>query len=755
MALRRVSVASLLTVLTVSGLFGCGGPGPVRPQDDFVVEGKVRLPQGSPLDPQELRVLGANGSSDLAADGSFAVEVNEDGLNLLAVVGQDGRLVLLGFLGTREAEAELSGRSTAAALLYMALGGQFQEAWLQERMFEALGVEPEVAALDAELSGILAADPGALADGNDALVNAVMAARERLAARGRSGAGAFVTAQTSDADPTGMGGSGRSFPADLLAAAATDKNYVVITDPHEEAGMETLLADSGTGVYLKNSKRRPARLFAYETGVKVGDGPVVQVGPVPVGSYLSVPPSNSLEFGATLGAIASGDFMSTPLAPAYSEPAELPLENGTTRTYYTVIALAPSLSAELPAVFTDSRFFGFRSEWDRQLLELDFEVFWSNLILPVMANVGLGLAVTKVNYQAVRSTALNVMGVAAPILTPIGIGNPMGAERARALAALIEKAALDESADVYWALVENARNALGAAARPGSVDPRAFARAVGSAGGILKIVALVLTGADVVAVVSDMAGNPPGAAWEVIRTEVSAKLTPSEGQVGKYAPSTDFKVVIDAPLDGGSYVYRWSTSGEYGYLYDYLGQEGQSLETTRSQVLYVANAPNAITDDLRDTIAVEVYKDDGSGKVAPGAALVAQATATVIGKEKQDLFAGRWFYHTASYADGAGNPRVCQVIYLGIKLVPGATTYEATGTGFYDPYYYGSTLAVGYRTGQTVPPPTDDNPCPYERLQDGEYQKLLTGGWGPAGSEDPGLFNGRFQGMVVEVVVTY
>ncbi len=748
MALRRVSVASLVTVLSISGLVGCGGPGP-NPRDDFVVEGKVRLPHGSPLDPQAVRVLSANGSSDLAADGGFAVEVNEDGLNLLAVVDQDGRLALLGFLGTREAEAELSGRSTAAALLYMALGGQFQEAWLQELMFEALAVEPEVATLDAELTGILAADPAALAAGSDALINAVMAARERLAVRGQSGAGG-----PGDVTTSGMGGPGRPVPAEWLATAA-DKNYVVITDPHEEAGLETLLADSGTGVYVKNSKRRPARLFAYETGVKVGDGPVVQVGPVPVGSYLSVPPSNSLEFGATLGAIASGDLLNTPLAPAYSDAAELPLKNGTTRTYYTVVALAPSLSAELPAVFTDSRFFAFRAEWDRQLLELDFEVFWSNLLLPVMANVGLGMAVTKVNYAAVRSTALTVMGVAAPILTPLGIGNPMGAERARALAALIEKAALDESADVYWALVENARNALGAAARPGSVDPRAFARAVGSAGGILKIVALVLTGADAVAVVSDLAGNPPGASWEVIRTEVSAKLTPSEGQVGKYAPSVDFKVVIDAPLDGGSYVYRWSTSGEYGYLYDYLGQEGKSFETTRSQVLYVANAPNAITDALRDTIKVEVYKDDGSGKVAPGAALVAQATATVIGKEKQDLFAGRWFYHAASYADGAGNPRVCQVIYLGIKLVPGATTYEATGTGFYDPYYYGSTLAVGYRTGQTVPPPTDDNPCPYERLQDGEYQKLLTGGWGPAGSEDPGLFNGRFQGMVVEVVVTY
>ncbi len=741
MALRRTVLAMVGTALALSGLVACGGQRPQ--QEDLLVEGKVVLPPGSPLSHGALRVLSSNGSSDVAADGGFAVQVNDDGVCLVALVDAAGRLALFGFLGTRDPAAELSAASTAGALLYFALGGPFQEAWVQELMVEALGGEPEVGTLGSELDAILAADPSALADGSDALVDAVMAARDRIAARG----------------PTEAGATGAAGVLPAWVAQAADKNYVVIQDPHLEAGLETLLADSGTGVYVKNAKRRPARLLLYETGVKVGDGPVVTVGPTPIGSYLSVPSSNSLEFGATLGAIASGDLLSTPLAPGYSEAVDVPLRNGTTRTYYTAVALAPSLSDELPAVFTDSRFFPFRNDWDRQILELDFEVFWSNLLLPVIANVGLGMAVGKAtSYDVLHSTALNVMGVVAPLLTPMGVGNPMSGDRARTLVALIEKAALDESADVYWALVENARNALGAAARPvgSGFDPRSFARAVGTAGGAVKIVALLLTGADVVAVVSDMAGEPPGASWELVRTEVSAKLTPQQAQVGRLEPSAAFDVTIDAPLDGGSYVYRWSTSGQYGYLYDYVGAEGKSIETTRSQVLYVANAPNAITDDLRDTVKVEVYKDDGSGTVPPGAPLVATATATVVGREKQDLFRGRWLYASGTYDDGFGNDRICEIVYLAIKLVPGGKTYSATGTNFYDPYYYHSILTAAYVDGMAVPPPDPDYPCPWQLLDGGEYLVGLTGGDGPAsGGGNEALFRSRFQGMIVEVVVTY
>lgn len=746
MALGRVAVvgSGLLLVSAVLGACsGPSGPGPVPPQADYVVEGKVRLPPGSPLHLSSLQVMSPVTATTPGADGSFAVEAGSDGLNLLALVDQGGKLMLMGFLGTREDDAELSARSTAGALLYMALGGQFQETWVQELMFDALPTEPEVAVLGAELGGMLAADPGALADGSDELVNAVLAARDRIAARSSAA----------------NGGAGGGVPlAVAWLQAQADKNYVVITDPHEEAGLEPLLADSGTGIYVKNAKRRPARFFLYQTAVKVGDGPVTQLGAVPVDPVLAVPPSHSLEFAASLWAVASGDILNAPLAPSYSEPVDLPLAPGTTRTYYTVVGLAPSFSPELPPIFTDPRFFGYREQWDQALLELDFEVFWTNVLLPVIAQFGLGMALSKVNYEAVRSTALKVMGLTLPVLAPIGIQDPLTGDRARALARVIEEAALGRDTFYYWSVIDHARAVLDAAARPpaSGFDPRSFAKAIASAGGVMKVVAAVLKSADLLAVIADMTANPQGASWEAIRTEVSAKLMPKEGQVSRLAPSTEFDVIVDAPLDGGSYVYRWSTSGDYGYLYDYVGQEGKSLETTRSRVLYMANQPTAITEALRDTIKVEVYRDDGSGKVAPGAPLVAQATGTVIGKEKQDLFRGRWFYERHEFADAYDNPRVCQAIYLAITLVPGAKEYLAVGSNFFDPYKFGGTLSVPYTTGY-VPPAVDpaQNPCPAQRLADGEYQELLTGSWGPPPGDDMVYFRSRFEGMIVEVNVTY
>lgn len=745
MAVRRAAVRGFQVLLALVGLAACSGPGPVQPDGDLVVEGKVLLPPGSPLDPTTLRVMSAVGATGLGADGGFALGVGTDGLNLVALVGPDDTPTLLGFLGTRDEEGELSARSTAAAFLYMALGGQFQEAWLQELMFAALTSEPEVDTLAEDLSVVLADDPGALAAGSDAFVDAVMAARDRIAMRS-----AAVSAA-----------GGRSAAAPLAVSwlrAQADKNYVVIMDPHEEAGLEALLADSGTGIYAKNSKRRPARFLLYQTGVKVGEGPAVEIGPTTVDPTLAVPPSNSLEFAASLRAVVSGDVVNAPLAPSYSEPVDLPLVPGTTRTYYTVVGLAPSLNPELPSVFTDPRFFGYREEWDRVLLELDFEAFWSNVLLPVIVNVGLGMAISKVDYEAVRATALKVMGLSLPILAPIGVEYPMSGDRARALTAMLEEAARGKDAEVYWSLVEHARNALDAAAQPPApgFDPRSFAKALSSAGGILRVVTAVLESADLLAVVADMADNPEGASWEVVRTEVSAKLAPQEGQVSRAEPSVDLNVIVDAPLDGGSYVYRWSTSGDYGYLYDYLGQEGKSIDTTRAQVLYMTNQPTAITESLRDTVRVEVYRDDGSGKVPPGAPLVALATGTVIGKDRQDLFRGRWFYEAHEFADAYGNPRVCQAIYLAIKLVPDGRTYHATGSYFYDPYSWGTSVTVPYTAGY-VPPPTDPsvNPCPAERLEGGEYQKLITGEWGPPPADDQALMQGRFEGMIVEVKVTY
>ncbi len=731
-----VRLARLLVIggLALAAVVGCGtGPGPTP---DLEAEGRVLLPPGSPLRPEELVAAGPWGSVDVAADGTFSVPMALAGQGLVLVTDAAGDLVLMGFLDTGGGAGVVSGESTAAALLYLAVGGPLMPGE-PARVLELVDADPVTSPLAAQVTAALADDPWAVAHGDEDLLAAVLAARDAVAARGTEG-------------PAGALGVGAAASG---TQDAQGSGNVVVTDPGARGGFDLLIGDDGVSVQVQNTLRRPARLLLYRTGTKSRAGPVetyatAQAAAEPV----VVPPTRSVELLHALEDAMSGG---APLAPVESEGVELPLVPGTARTYYAAVLLAPSLApGDVPAVFTDPRFFPYRDEWDEVIVGLQWETWWTSLLFPLLSTMAFGVT-GQVAYASLAAEAPGVRASTEPLLAARGIADPLTGDRAKALTEAIERAALDADADYFYELVEHARRALqlpqpSAAELRGS---RAYLGTLAKAAGVMAVVDALMASADIVAMLHDMAGNGPAEVYAPVRLETKAEVRPREGQVQSLvAPSVVFDVLVDEPLDGGTYLYRWSTTGEYGTISDYL-QEGLGFDSASDEVFYLANEPAAITTELHDEVSVEVYLDDGSGAIAPGAEPVTVATATVVGKERRDLIPGRFEIVQDSYPSG-DTTRYCMAAYVVFERQPGATRYAVDAFGFYDPYYYHGHFGTTVFERPDLPafqPPCDEHP---EVVSGGEIYLFLSGGFGPE-PLDEGPFRARFTGMLVEVTVTY
>ena len=156
-ARRLLAGAVALALLT-----GCGS-GPT-PGPDLEAEGRVVLPTGSPLSLGDLTAHGPFGSVTIAADGSFATPMAHSGVGLVLITAPAGDLVLMGFLDTASHDGEVSGASTAAALLYLALGGPFMPGDTAH-VLDLVVSDPSMPALAAVVTSTLATEPLALARG--------------------------------------------------------------------------------------------------------------------------------------------------------------------------------------------------------------------------------------------------------------------------------------------------------------------------------------------------------------------------------------------------------------------------------------------------------------------------------------------------------------------------------------------------------------------------------------------------------------
>lgn len=633
-ARRRVPRGSLPVILLATVVLACGGtssPSAAPPSGGAgaAIAGTVRLPAGSSLDVSKLTVNGPFGSSTVGADGTFQIEVNA-APTLVLVSEPGGKLALVGFV--RQGAAELSARSTAEVLLYYALGAFTLPGEQFEAIVQAVAASPQAASLATKLEPRLGAAPTLLSDGDAEALGAIGAARAAIVGTATGGvdvpsgpaiAGELVVSRT-------PGGSSR---IDLAAG------NVAVTDAGTRSGVEVLANPDGNGIVARNDRRRDVELFAYQVASEDANGVRTELpNPVLAAGPHAVPATRALNVVVSTLEALSGSGASA-WAPVFSEPLDLPLVDGSVKTSYVIVAIGPTADpANVPSLWTDSRWFGEVERWKEAAHDLGWFGYIGDNLLPMVTLPMFGGLYFVTTAQLTKFQAAVRTG-ATDVLAKYGVADPVAlSARAKATATLIEEAGVNASYNAE--LVEETAQIVGEAvpnnARMAQIQ--ANLRFLSKAGLILAVVDAVFALGDLGAVAKDLLSSSQAESWNVTATEAAVRITPTSALVTPKAPSAEFKVAVNGDPNG-LFVYRWSTSGTYGKVSDYL-TDGLSVDSHSDKALYLANDPTSITDELRDTVTVEVFADDGSHAIPAGAKPIGMATATVSGSTEESQSPG-------------------------------------------------------------------------------------------------------------------
>ena len=578
----------VLAPLLAAALGACGGPsGQPVPAGGKQVSGSVVLPPGHAVDVSRLEVVTPFGTYPLGADGSFSVTVLDGADTELGVELPGGELLLLGV--SDGDDARLSAASTAEALLYYLIGGMWLPPEHQDTVRELLRGRGEAGAIAGHLERLMLAGGNGLAAPDEALEDALEAARASLLADVELRAAAVPPAMC---------------PA-LLAPAAAKQSVIIHDGTTEQAGAMLLHHPGGLGVAALNSLRRPGALLAYEVEWEDHDDNVFAVEPPVEVGRVDVPSTDNLELFAALADVFTGD---APWRPVLSPALLLPGRDGAALTRYEVVLVAPSLSGETLPIWDDPRFLSLRDEWEEIRFEKNLELFLDELLVPLLEVYALG-QVAKVSSARLGQFRAGLKEVYDEHLLGLGVylkdyswgGYASGMKFVLHELAVNRTLRSDMIEMITEALELSDRRKLVAEAMDARLAARARAAAIAFA------VQTVLVSGDAAKVVADVASAPAVAGWSVEAMPATYYLDPPVGLLTKDNASAVFRVlpVGDPPL--GYFRFRWSTSGLHGVVDDLMGGEGLSIDTTAFEVRYFHEDPAVLSSDHVDTVMVEVF----------------------------------------------------------------------------------------------------------------------------------------------------
>ncbi|TVP47139.1 MAG: hypothetical protein EA341_13055 [Mongoliibacter sp.] len=133
----------------------------------------------------------------------------------------------------------------------------------------------------------------------------------------------------------------------------------------------------------------------------------------------------------------------------------------------------------------------------------------------------------------------------------------------------------------------------------------------------------------------------------VTAREHDIKLLPKTASITALS-NQEFTVETKTELSAGqAFLYKWSTSGNYGSLRDNLGNSGQAIENGQKSITYRSDRA-AVPDDAQETISVEVYVKQGPNEtkigeatskltIKPARLVLKPDGITLVGKEKQSV----------------------------------------------------------------------------------------------------------------------
>lgn len=528
-------------------LVGCGGggggpkgvvvgPGGIGNKN---YTGTISLPSG--VNPANVKVLSGLQYTGIKASGFSGSAPSDAPTILTAIDTTQSKVVSFGIFDPTLNTTVINTTSTAAALMFVALGGFTMTRDGMKPLLDAINASPQLPVFAGVVASRLKADPYAISDGDTQLADALATAVNGFPAT-------FTDA----------------VPGHTVSPA--DQNLALIqpTDPQDGATFVQL--DSGTGFQVQNTKRRSGFVYTYLTAHFDSAGNRTDVSPPQqVGQILEVPSTQSL--------LSFGHGWS----PVTSTAVTLDIDGSDAKTEYTLVFLCMCVVPGEPAFFSDPMWANEVADW-RSTMGTLFE----NTVLSVVADVVLGaIGYAGLTYSSaelaesatqIQARATNVYGLlydafnAGKSATAYGIY--LGAKNMLQLALRHPTDLLLMEATAPLLAKVNAQAAKVLAEGALSVGQMV---AIDAAIAAFLVVGALALAADVGAIIKDTATGNKGDLWTEVIFKQNLKLTPQTYQVSP-GGSVPFSVITTATL-----VYDWIQDSPFATLSAASGAVGNTL----------------------------------------------------------------------------------------------------------------------------------------------------------------------------------
>ncbi|MBI1331483.1 MAG: hypothetical protein GC165_01245 [Armatimonadetes bacterium] len=548
-----------LAAMSLFGLMGCGGGGTGGIADSLVsVSGVVTLPNGSSLDLSTMTVDVMGLSSSITSPNQFSAQIPSNSPSLALLVDSGGEGVLMAMLDPAGTSHAISAHTTAVTLLYYATSAYLFPGTAMAKILSLLDGDPAIAALEAAVASAIVSDPHALAN------NA-------------SGLGQAIT----DALTTILGGPSGNVTHGLAAVASPATPnvptlmYVSPTD--EQNGVMVNQDATTTSLLISNSKRRPCKVYVYET-TTLTVNQTADINPAKkVAGPFDLDSTENLSLFTSLKDFTTFFHGTSPWSPVNLPAIPLALETGTDRTTYHVVVLASSFKtlggdAFEPAFFHDSHYVNELAKWRQDNANLFYVSLFGDILLPIFCffgGFGCIVAARSVVAAAVLAPAAVASATFARVISQLEYGSIPGVSAA--LATIVRDAISSDTSTQFWK--EEIRQVIGAAEAKAleSASLAATGTRLSKASKMFLSVfepifaaGLLLDGFDLGAVILDVYNSDLGTAWNALLIRQSLNLRP-QNPVIHAGERVSFAITAPANSNG-NFEYDWTQTSGFATL---------------------------------------------------------------------------------------------------------------------------------------------------------------------------------------------
>jgi len=578
-------------------------------------------------------------------------------------------------------------------------------------LLDLLDQERAVADLEAVIARRIAADPFALDNADPGIAAAIKTAYD-----------AVWGVSSSSVKRLSAVAIGRATPSDDFA-------LLLVEPSGEQSGVEVVQGQAERTIVATNHKRKPCQVLTYRTGVE--DAAKVRTNypkAIRLGDPVDLPSTTGLNPLSNLANLRSGQ---TAFVPVSTAPITLTLAGGSSKTFYDTIVLMASgdIGAAEPSYFSDARYAVEVDGWRETLGQLNLGVLLELLIGAVTAVLGgaaLTISVARIKAFEAAMTAIGETSVV-----------DLLAKGRHGALTLSVKGFLDIAArsdSLGKRLRSELLHILPEVERVAELDASALIRPTfWIATRLFAIVNLALGIGDIAAVVADQVSSNKAERWTETLAKPTIDLTPLATTIGK-GGKVRFTATV-AGAAGQTLLYIWETGSLLTSLTDNAGQTGSQISTKTGTVDLITQ--NTASGTITVSVTAYVIGVNGNSKVGS-----AQATVTI--DDKKQVVYGRFFVDETQQTIGKGI-----AASIAVPRVAKATAYRVHCYGFNDPAAYGTEINVSW---------TEPNRPSYFTDRGSEFV------WGIAGTanvqpdDEAGwvaYYTGRFQGMIVEVTVSF